>query len=291
LQVDRIVSVLSVHRAAAKVNSCVPFVSEAERVDSSWELVWLCLSALAAGAVNSIAGGGTLLTFPALLAGLTFLGAADAAVVANATSTVALVPGSLAGAWGYRREIRRTRRWLYLLVGPSLAGGVIGALLVTRLAPAYFAALVPWLLLTAALLFLAESFLPEQAAADPKKRTRSISAVAASLVFQLVVAVYGGYFGAGASILILSALAALRVGDVNQMNALKTILSSCINGISVVVFIAEQKVAWNYALPMMAAAILGGYLGARLALVIETRHMKLLISAIGLCLAAYFFLR
>jgi len=85
-----------------------------------WELVWLCLAALAAGAVNSIAGGGTLLTFPALLAGLSLLGAADAAVVANATSTVALVPGSLAGAWGYRREMKRARRWLYLLVGPSL---------------------------------------------------------------------------------------------------------------------------------------------------------------------------
>jgi uncharacterized membrane protein YfcA len=106
---------------------------------------------VAAGAVNSIAGGGTLLTFPALLAGLSPLGAAHAAVVANATSTVALVPGSLAGAWGYRREMKRARRWLYLLVGPSLAGGVIGALLVTRLSPAYFAALVPWLLLTAAL--------------------------------------------------------------------------------------------------------------------------------------------
>jgi uncharacterized membrane protein YfcA len=249
------------------------------------------LAALAAGAVNSIAGGGTLLTFPALLAGLSDLGAADAAVVANATSTVALVPGSVAGAWGYRREMERARRWLYLLVGPSLVGGVVGALLVTRLDPAYFAALVPWLLLTAALLFLAESFLPRKAVAAARPRPPSAAAVTAILVFQLVVAIYGGYFGAGASILILSALAALGVGDVNQMNALKTVLGSCINGISVVVFIAEQKVAWRYALPMMVAAILGGYLGARLALVIQPRHTKWLISAIGLGLALYFFLR
>jgi uncharacterized membrane protein YfcA len=260
-------------------------------VDFSWELVWLCLAALAAGAVNSIAGGGTLLTFPALLAGLSYLGAGDAAVVANATSTVALVPGSLAGAWTYRREMKRSRRWLYLLVGPSLAGGVIGSLLVTRLDSAYFAALVPWLLLTAALLFLAESFLPGKPATDARQRPVSAGAVAGILAFQFVVAVYGGYFGAGASILILSALAALRVGDVNQMNALKTVLGSCINGISVVVFIAEQKVAWCYALPMAAAAILGGYLGARLALVIQPRHTKLLISTIGLGLAVYFFLR
>jgi uncharacterized membrane protein YfcA len=256
-----------------------------------WELVWLCLAALAAGAVNSIAGGGTLLTFPALLAGLSPLGAADAAVVANATSTVALVPGSLAGAWGYRREMKRARRWLYLLVGPSLAGGVIGALLVTRLDPGYFAALVPWLLLTAALLFLAESLLPARAPTGSGPRPPSTGAVADIVLFQLVVAVYGGYFGAGASILILGALAALGVGDVNQMNALKTVLGFCINGISVIVFLAEQKVAWHYALPMAAAAILGGYLGARLALIIRPRYTKWLISVIGLGLAAYFFVR
>jgi uncharacterized membrane protein YfcA len=105
------------------------------------------------------------------------------------------------------------------------------------------------------------------------------------------VAVYGGYFGAGASILILSALAALRVGDVNQMNALKTVLGSCINGISVIVFIAEQKVSWSYALPMAAVAILGGYFSARLALVIQPRYTKWLISAVGLGLADYFFVR
>jgi uncharacterized membrane protein YfcA len=260
-------------------------------VDLHWDLVLLCLAALAAGAVNSIAGGGTLLTFPALLVGLSPLGAADAAVVANATSTVALVPGSLAGAWGYRREMKPARRWLYLLVGPSLAGGVSGALLVTRLDPAYFAALVPWLLLTAALLFLGESFLTQSPTADCHQQPISASAVAGVLLFQLVVAVYGGYFGAGASILILSALAVLRVGDVNQMNALKTVLGACINGISVVVFVAEKKVAWHYALPMTVAAILGGYLGARMALVIQPRRMKWLISAIGLGLAAYFFLR
>src|SRR6185437_14946729 len=96
-------------------------------------LFWLCLSALAAGAINSLAGGGTLLTFPVLMAALSSLGPAEAAVVANATSTVALVPGSLAGAWGYRREMPAARRWLLLLAGPSLAGGVIGSLLVTRL--------------------------------------------------------------------------------------------------------------------------------------------------------------
>jgi uncharacterized membrane protein YfcA len=267
------------------------FPIEAGGVDLSWEIFWLCLAALAAGVVNSIAGGGTLLTFPALLAVLATLGAAEGAVVANATSTVALVPGSLAGAWGYRREMKQVRCWMYLLVGPSLAGGVVGALLVTRLDPAYFSALVPWLLLTAAILFLVESLLPTKPAADSVPRRHSVGVTACILAFQFLVAVYGGYFGAGASILILGALASLRVGDVNQMNALKTVLGSCINGISMVVFVTEQKVAWRYALPMAAAAIVGGYLGARLALVIKPRHVKLLISIIGLALAAYYLLR
>ena len=229
-------------------------------MDLHWNLVWLGLAALAGGAVNSIAGGGTLLTFPALLVALSPLGMAEAAVVANATSTVALVPGSLGGAWGYRREMKQSRRWLYLLAGPSLAGGVIGSLLVTRLDPAYFAMLVPWLLLLAALLFLAGSLLPPKAPAGSRPRPLSAGAVARIVVFQLLVAVYGGYFGAGASILILSGLAVLRIGDVNQMNALKTVLGFIINGISVVVFIAEQKVAWRFALPMAAAAVVGGYL-------------------------------
>jgi hypothetical protein len=168
---------------------------------------------------------------------------------------------------------------------------VSSALLVTRLDAAYFTSLVPWLLLTAALLFLVESLFAERSAADPRQRPPSAGAVTGILVFQLVVAVYAGYFRAGASILIFSALAALGVGDVNQMSALKTVLGSCINRISVVVFIADQKVAWHFTLPMAAAAILGGYLGARLALVIRPRHTKWLISAVGLGLAAYFFLR
>src|SRR4051812_5468102 len=97
--------------------------------------VWLCLSALAAGAVNSIAGGGTLLTFPSLLTALASTAGAGAAVAANATSTVALLPGSFAGAWGYRRKLGQSRRWLLLLIGPSIVGGIIGSLLVTRLDP------------------------------------------------------------------------------------------------------------------------------------------------------------
>jgi uncharacterized membrane protein YfcA len=249
---------------------------------------WLWLSALAAGAVNSVAGGGTLLTFPALLAALSPLGP-EAAVIANATSTVALVPGSLAGAWGYRSEMRVAQRWNLLLLGPSLLGGAVGSLLVTRLHPKIFEALVPWLILTAALLFLIQPALGKLIGSERDPAAPSGGTVAAVLLFQFLVAVYGGYFGAGIGILMLSALALMGLPGVHQMNAVKTFLAFCINGVSVVVFVLGEKVHWPYALVMAVGAILGGYLGARIARRIRPRIVRWFIIAVGLGLAAFFF--
>jgi hypothetical protein len=256
-------------------------------------LFWLCLSALGAGAVNSLAGGGTLLTFPALIAALATLGLsqAEAAVVANATSTVALVPGALAGGWGYRHEFQPVRKWFDLLAGPSLVGGVIGSLLVTRLHPRYFAALVPWLLLAAAVVFLLDTLLGRKRNQTLRPETHSARAVAGLVIFQFLVGVYGGYFGAGIGILMLSSLALMGVGDMHRMNSLKTLLNACINGVSVAVFIFEDKVAWRLALPMAVAAILGGYLGARLALRVRPRSVRWAVICIGFGLAIYYFRR
>jgi len=260
---------------------------------SAMSLFWLCLSALAAGAVNSLAGGGTLLTFPALIAALMTAGTSreEAAVVANATSTVALVPGALAGAWGYRREFQAVRKWFDLLAGPSLVGGIIGSLLVTRLDPRYFAALVPWLLLTAAIVFLLDTLLGRKRSQTLRPEVHSARAVAGLVVFQFLVGVYGGYFGAGIGILMLSSLALMGVGDMHRMNSLKTLLNACINGVSVAVFVYDGKVAWRYALPMAVAAVLGGYLGARLALRIKPRAVRWAVICIGFGLAVYYFLR
>lgn len=254
-------------------------------------MIGLCLSALAGGAVNSLAGGGTLLTFPILVLALSSLGSAEAAVVANATSTVALVPGSLAGAWGYRREMPAARRWLLILAGPSLVGGVIGSLLVTRLPPTYFAALVPWLLLIAAVVFLADTVLGRFRKVGLEQKPPSAAGIAGLIVFQFAVSVYGGYFGAGIGILMLSSLALMGVGDMHRMNALKTVLAACINGVSVVVFASDGKVNWNFALPMAVAAILGGYLGARLALRVKPRYVRWAVICIGFGLAGYYFSR
>lgn len=254
---------------------------------------WLCLSALGAGAVNSLAGGGTLLTFPALIAALVALGASkeEAAVVANATSTVALVPGALAGAWGYRREVRAVRGWFLLLAGPSFVGGLIGSLLVTRLPPKYFAALVPWLLLLAAVVFLLDTVWGRNRSTALRPETHSARAVTGLVAFQFFVAVYGGYFGAGIGILMLSSLALMGVGDMHCMNSLKTLLNACINGVSVAVFVCDSKVEWRFALPMAVAAILGGYLGARMALRIKPRSVRWAVICIGFGLAGYYFLR
>src|SRR5439155_2919417 len=184
-------------------------------------------------------------------------------VVANMTSTVALVPGSLAGAWAYRRELAAVRSWLFLLAAPSLVGGLAGSLLVTRLDPRYFAFLVPWLTLLAALLFLAQPALARRHQHAPSSGLRASSRRAAVVMFQFLVGVYGGYFGAGIGILMLGALAVMGLRDIYQMNALKTLLAALINGISVLVFVASGRVDWPFAAVMALSAIVGGYLGAR----------------------------
>src|SRR5262249_27399296 len=152
-------------------------------------------------------------------------------VVANATSTVALVPGSLAGAWGYRHEMYAVMGWAALLICPSLLGGVVGALLVTRLDPAYFSALIPWLLLTAALLFFSQPAVSRLAGIRNKATPPARRTLAGIVLFQFFVAVYGGYFGAGIGILMLSALGLMGIADIHCMNALKTLLAACINGV------------------------------------------------------------
>jgi uncharacterized protein len=245
--------------------------------------VWLFLSALAAGAINSMAGGGTLLTFPTLLTVVT-------PVVANATSTVALVPGSLAGAWGYRREMKKSARWMAVLAFPSLVGGTAGSLLVTRLDPRYFDALVPWLILTASLLFLSQP-LVKRLGRDRDEGPPSGPRVALVVMFQFFVAVYGGYFGAGVGILSLSALAVMGLTDIHEMNAIKTILTTLINGVSVLVFLWDGKVEYRYAGEMAVASVIGGYLGARLARRMPQAYVRWIAIAIGFGLSAFFFYR
>jgi uncharacterized membrane protein YfcA len=249
-------------------------------LEGAWLYVWLGLAALAAGCVNSIAGGGTLLTFPALLAVVS-------PVVANGTSTVALVPGSVSAAWGFRRDLHAVRRWIPLLIVPSLVGGYAGSRLVTQLDPRYFDALVPWLVLSAAVLFLIQPFLPVRAEGKQKERRKGM--IVLLILMQFLVAVYGGYFGAGIGILMLSTLGLMGLSDIYAMNGLKNFLAACINGISVLVFAFDRVVEWRFVAVMAPAAVVGAYGGSRLAQRIDRRIVRGIVVCIGFGLAGYYF--
>ena len=257
--------------------------------DPVWLYVLLCLSAFVAGVMNSVAGGGTLLTFPALLAALSPLGA-GAAAVANATSTVALLPGSFAGAVGYRKELYESRRFIARMVAPSIAGGFLGAWLVWQYQSG-FARLVPWLILTAALLFLIQAPVSKYLKArrsdhEPGRRTLLVL-----VCCQFLIAVYGGYFGAGIGILMLTALGFMGVGDIHRMNALKTLLAALINGASVVLFIRKGLVNWELVWPMVIAAVVGGYGGARVARRLPAAYVRYAVIVIALGLSVYYFIQ
>jgi uncharacterized membrane protein YfcA len=244
-------------------------------------LTWLLLSAsaFAAGAVNAIAGGGTLLTFPSLLAVIS-------PVFANATSTTALLPGSLASAWGYRQELARSRRHLTRLWPPSLVGGIIGSLLLTRMPERIFAGAVPWLLVTASVLLLVQKPLVRWVGAHPHAEPKA-STLFGVVSFQLLVGIYGGYFGAGIGILMLSSLAFVGIHDIHEMNAVKNILAATMNGISVVIFMASEVIVWRYAAAMALSAIAGGYIGARIARRMPRDVVRVIVVVIGFGVAAY----
>jgi uncharacterized protein len=243
----------------------------------TWAL--LCASAFAAGVVNAIAGGGTLLTFPSLLAILS-------PVFANATSTAALLPGSLASAWAYRQELGRTRSHLARLWPPSLIGGIIGSLLVIRLPERVFATAVPWLLIGASILLLAQRPLLRWLGAHPHDAPKG-STVATVVFFQFLVGIYGGYFGAGIGILMLSSLAFMGIPDLHEMNAVKTILAATMNGVSLVIFGASGAIVPHYAVVMAIAAIAGGYAGARVARRMRPDVVRVIVVSIGFLVAGY----
>lgn len=239
----------------------------------------LCLSSFAAGIVNAMAGGGTLLTFPALLMLVS-------PVVANATSTVALVPGTLASAWGYRKQLPACGRWPWLLIVPSLIGGVVGALLLTRTHERYFSAVAPWLILGATLLLLVQPLVQRLVRAAPADVEISPTRLGLIIAGQFLVAVYGGYFGAAAGIIMLALFAFLGLPGMHQMNALKTFLGFLLNGVSIFIFVAEGKVDLLLAGIMAVSAIFGGWWGARLALRMNQEFVRWIVVAIGLAVAA-----
>ncbi len=253
------------------------------------KIAMLCVAAAMAGIVNSIAGGGTLLTFPALT---WVLGpSAAAAVIANATSTIAVFPGSVASTWGYRRELVGMKSWILPLIIPSLIGSAIGTCLVAQRDPKEFLFLVPWLILMATSLFLLQPAITKWTGIGKPHAKPSTLARYGIMSFQFLIAFYGGYFGAGIGILMLSSLALMGISDIHRMNSIKTLLASTINSVSVVLFIWYDKVNWNLAIPMIAASIAGGFFGAIVARRLNKNIVRYIVIAIGVFLSAYYFIR
>lgn len=242
----------------------------------------IALAAFGAGVMNSIAGGGTFLTLPTLI----FTGVAP--VQANATSTVALLPGSFASALGYLPELKQ-QRLLLPLAGISLVGSLIGALLLLVTPESTFEVLIPWLMLTATVLFAAGPAIMRRmrkgAAAMPVHDRLTVAAATG----QFVIAVYGGYFGAGIGILMLAALALAGMENLHAMNALKNGLATSINSVAVVTFLIAGIVLWQQAAVMVVASVAGGFTGVKLARVLPTRVTRAAITTIGVVLTLWFF--
>lgn len=257
---------------------------------SPFQLFLLFAAAFIAGAINSVAGGGTLLTFPTLLAVLG--GVPNGPIIANGTSTVALVPGSLSAFWGYRGEMRGARRELWTMAVPSLLGGAVGAYLATHVSAGLFSHLVPWLIFLATFLFLIQDWVRrrlnkpggrERDALDPPSGRLPLGA----LLFQFFVAVYGGFFGAGIGILMLAALGFLGQTNIHRMNGLKNFAAVCINGVGALTFILYRRVDWPLAALMAVAAVLGGLGGAGLARRVGQANVRRAVIAIGLGFGVY----
>ena len=236
-----------------------------------------------AGMTNAIAGGGTFFTFPALtrLGGLSDL-------AANVTSTIGLWPGGAASVVAARKEFKRLPRGMTIaFIAISIAGGVIGALLLLGTSKRAFALLVPWLLLFATVIFGFSKPIARWAGRQHGQRSTGWTIVVAAV--QLLVAIYGGYFGAGIGILMLAGLAFAGLDDIHQMNAMKVLLQTVINGIASIIFLISPMVRWDLAIPMAAASAVGGFIGISVARRMPQNVLRAVILCVGVLVTALYF--
>ncbi len=252
-------------------------------------------AAILAGALNSIAGGGSFITFPTLL----FTGVP--VVQANTTNTVALWPASIAGAAAYRKDLdtkNRLQLWVFLVV--SLIGGLIGALLLLNMSKDTFKQLIPYLLLVATLIFTFGGAIAARiraarrgssdAVVEAKGRGPASLTLIVSALIQFVTSIYGGFFGGGIGIIMLATLSILGMENIHSMNALKNLLATCINGVAVITFIVAGMVFWPQALLMIVGGVLGSYGSGYFVRQIDPKLVRRFVMIFAWCLTAYFFL-
>ncbi len=248
--------------------------------------ILLFFAAAIAGTLNAVAGGGSFVSFPVLL----FTGVP--AVQANSTNTVALWPGLAASTVAYLKRLKVPPRVLVPLLATSLVGGWAGALLLLKTPQRTFLHLVPWLLLSGTLLFAFGNrlrALAGRAAAIDDLGAIAWPTITITSILELLVAVYGGYFGAGIGFVTLAMLAALGMRDIHAMGAIRTLLAVAINAAAVLTFIVARAVLWPQCVVMIAGSLLGGWFGAHFAQKADPAKIRYVIIATGLVMSGYFF--
>ena len=244
------------------------------------EIILLVAIGFLAGTSNALVGGGTLFTFPVLLStGLS-------PVIANTTTTVALIPGTFTSAYAYLPEIRRVREGMPWRIGVATAGGLVGALLLLVSGNDVFFYLVPWLLAVATILFTFSRQIVKRVTEEPHRKNES-----QLLIMEFLSAIYGGYFGAAIGILLMSSMALAGEQNMQSANAQRNFLVCFINGIATVLFIGAGAVDWGVAVIVMIGAICGGYFGARVAKRIPNALLRNIITAAGAIFTVYYFVK
>ena len=246
------------------------------------QAIFLFFAGILGGALNAVAGGGSFIGFPALL----FTGVAP--IAANATNSVALWIGIVASGGAYRRRLNMPMHVMVPLLIASLIGGLLGALLLLKTPPHTFMRVVPWLMLAATLLFVFGKRLAGNRPSSVSDEATN-AAIAGASVFELIVAIYGGYFGGGVGIINLAMLSAIGMVDIHAMNALKSVLGSVINGVAVLVFVIARAIYWPQALVTTAGAVVGGYFGAHYAQKLPQSWIRGFVVVVGAAMTVYFF--
>lgn len=256
----------------------------------NWRFVWLVVAAFLAGAINAVAGGGSFLSFPALLA-MRIL-----PVQANATNTVAIWPGQLTSIAAYREDVRRNSRSAWLMGIAGLLGGTTGAAVLLNTPQRTFMHLVPWLLLGAACIFAVSSPVSRGLERLKLKRREEARAghvqaprLAPLFIFTLLIGFYVGYFGAGAGFLFLTMLALFGYEDMHTINGLKIVANTMANGSAFLIFIVDRQVVWRYGLPALIACAIGGFFSAHYARRVPQPILRTGVVILGLAMAAWFF--
>jgi uncharacterized protein len=248
--------------------------------------VFLFCAAFIAGLLNSVAGGGSFISFPALL----FTGMP--AIAANATNTAAVWPGTVASTVAYRNALSaQARRLLLPLILIGIVGGVIGARVLLVTPQTTFLHLIPWLMLVATLLFMAGPRITAWVRGRSAQGKTSTALIVAGYFLALLISIYIGYFGAGVGILLLSLLALMGMDDIHAMNGLKVLLVSVVNGVAIVTFIVAKVIIWPQALLMVVGSLIGGYGGAYFAQKMNPAHVRWVVVVVGFGMATYFFIK